>query len=46
MSTVIITGISLKKETFDQIESKRGLIPRSAYIQKIILEFLAKEKTN
>ena len=34
----IITGISIDEELKKQIDEKRGLIPRSAFVSKMILE--------
>ncbi|MCK5018108.1 MAG: hypothetical protein KAS32_13710 [Candidatus Peribacteraceae bacterium] len=35
-------NISLSKETFDEIEKRRGLIPRSTYINDILKKELPK----
>lgn len=35
-------GISFAKSTIDAIDDARGLIPRSRYLEKIILLFLEK----
>jgi metal-responsive CopG/Arc/MetJ family transcriptional regulator len=42
--TTRITGISFEKNLLKKIDSQPGLIPRSAYISKIIANFIKKQK--
>ena len=35
-----ITGISLDKKLLQDIDQKRGLIPRSRFIEKLLMQFL------
>jgi metal-responsive CopG/Arc/MetJ family transcriptional regulator len=39
-----ITGISFETNLLKKIDSQRGLIPRSAYISKIIDNYIKKQR--
>ena len=40
----LITSISLSEELIHSIDKSRGLIPRSSYIEFLLVDFLNKSK--
>ena len=38
----VMFGLSIQRKILKQLDLKRGLIPRSAYVEKLIVEHLAK----
>lgn len=44
MANYTVVSITLQNETLRKLDSACGLIPRSAYIEKIVAEYLAKSK--
>jgi len=39
----IITGISMDEELIKQIDEKRGLIPRSTFVSKMVRQGMSEE---
>lgn len=39
----ISVGVSFDRKTISKIDSVRGMVPRSRYIEKIILEAMVRE---
>jgi len=41
MSEYVKLSISLKIKTFEKLEEKRGLVPRSRYIETVLKKFVS-----
>jgi len=39
----IMLGVCLKRRILEKLDKKRGLIPRSTLIEKLIIDYLAKK---